>query len=72
MVIDVSLSLYFDKDVDDDDDVRFCGDLRFLTTTLSLSLLPPLQQHLLLLLLSLFFFLVFLVRKRLRTQPLPR
>jgi hypothetical protein len=39
---------------------------------LSLSLLPPLQQHLLLLLLSLFFFLVFLVRKRLRTQPLPR
>jgi hypothetical protein len=37
MVIDVSLSLYFDEDVDDDDDVRFCGDLRFLTTTLSLS-----------------------------------
>ena len=70
MVIDVSLSLYFDEDVDDDDDVRFSCDLSFLTTTLSLSLLPPLQQPLLLL--SLFFFLVFLVRKRLRTQPLPR
>jgi hypothetical protein len=36
MVIDVSLSLYFDEDVDDDD-VRFCGDLSFLNTTLSLS-----------------------------------
>ena len=37
MVIDVSLSLslYFDEDVDDD--VRFCGDLSFLNTTLSLS-----------------------------------
>ena len=38
MVIDVSLSLslYFDEDVDDDD-VRFCGDLSFLNTfTLSL------------------------------------
>ena len=33
----LSLSLYFDEDVDDDDDVRFCGDLRFLTTTLSVS-----------------------------------
>ena len=38
MVIDaLSLSLYFDEDVDDDDDVRFCGDLSFLNTTLSLS-----------------------------------
>jgi hypothetical protein len=71
MVIDVSLSLYFDEDVDDDD-VRFCGDLSFLNTTLSLSLQPPLQQPLLLLLLSLFFFLVKVVKKRLRTQPLPR
>ena len=69
MVIDVSLSLslYFDEDVDDDD-VRFCGDLSFLTTTISL--LPPLQQPLLFL--SLFFFLVKVVKKRLRTQPLPR
>jgi hypothetical protein len=66
----LSLSLYFDEDVDDDD-VRFCGDLSFLNTTLSLSLQPPLQQPLLLLL-SLFFFLVKVVKKRLRTQPLPR
>jgi len=42
-----------------------------LSLSLSLSLPPPLQQTLLLLL-SLFFFLVKVVKKRLRTQPLPR
>ena len=69
MVIDVSLSLYFDEDVDDDD-VRFCGDLSFLNTTLSLSAAAAATIS------SsssvAFFFLVKVVKKRLRTQPLPR
>ena len=34
--VSLSLSLYFDEDVDDDD-VRFCGDLSFLNTPLPLS-----------------------------------
>ena len=71
--LSLSLSFYFG---DVDDDVRFSCDPRFLTTTLSVSSLSfslsllPLQQPLLLL--SLFFFLVKVVKKRLRTQPLPR
>ena len=36
LCLSLSLSLYFDEDVDDDD-VRFCGDLSFLNTTLPLS-----------------------------------